>query len=172
MLHKRYVFIFLSFISFFLLTSCSVSEEEVQKQAEQFFQQKMEEEETKEITYEDEKVQLYVPSFTEIERLDDYNILFEREEHVFLLFVHDEMAAETETELLQQLMIEEEPFILEMGTDDGKLGYFIVVETEEDEEYVAIVGYDKFKLTTITNLSDLTDVAELMFDMVKSAATK
>lgn len=158
-------------IPLLLLTGCSVSEEDVQQRAKESFETKMEQEETKPATFEDENIQMYVPSFAKVERLDEYNLLLERDEQIFLLFVHDKYLVSNEEDLLKQLMIDEEPFILEMKTDNEELGYLVVVQSE-DEEYIIIVGYDKYKITTMGSLDDVNDLVDVMLEIVRSAITK
>lgn len=154
-----------------MLGACSISEEEAQQHAKESFVEKMEQEQ-KSITYETNKMSLYIPSFTEIEEVDEYNLILERNGHVYLLFLNDFTDFQSKEELLELLMVEDEPFIFEMlESNNGEMAYLLVTHFSEDE-YKVVVGYGGRKITTITKLTDMNNVADLMFDIVQSAKEK
>ncbi|PIB67789.1 hypothetical protein AOA62_05870 [Pseudomonas sp. 2995-3] len=65
-------------------------------------------------------------------------------------------------------MIEDEPFIVEIDkTEEDKVGYFLVNDFSNNM-YNVVVGYDGVKISTITALDEMNNIAEMMFDIVQS----
>ncbi|WP_218244081.1 hypothetical protein, partial [Pseudomonas sp. 2995-3] len=70
--------------------------------------------------------------------------------------------------ILNELMIEDEPFIVEIDkTEEDKVGYFLVNDFSNNM-YNVVVGYDGVKISTITALDEMNNIAEMMFDIVQS----
>ncbi|WP_307325722.1 hypothetical protein [Evansella vedderi] len=149
------------------LSACNLSQEQVLEHAKESFNEKMNQE-PKTITYETKNMSLYIPSFTEVDVIDEYNLILERNDHVFLLFLNDHTDFESKDDLLELMMLEQDPFIFEIDEVDGEKAYLIVTHFSENE-YKVIVGYNGRKITTITTLQDMNNVAETMFDIVQSA---
>ncbi|MBU9721081.1 MULTISPECIES: hypothetical protein [Bacillaceae] len=160
------LFVVLIVGSFLTFTACAVSEERVLELAQESFAEKMAQE-PKPQTYITDELAMYVPSYTKVNEIDDYNLILERDGHIFLLFLNDFVEYGDREDVLEELMIEEEPFILEMKKNGDEVGYFVVTE-QPDGEFTIVVGYDGVKITTITDLSNINNIAEMMFDIVHS----
>ncbi|MDG5787045.1 hypothetical protein QA612_06030 [Evansella sp. AB-P1] len=154
-------------ILFTIVSACNVSEEQVREHASKTFSEKIEQEK-KTTTYNTDELSIYIPSFTEVDVVDEYNIILERDNHVFLLFLNDFTSYDSEEELLEEMMVYEEPFIIEMGETEGKLAYLIVTDFGDFDEYRIVVGYGGRKITTISTLGELNNVAQIMYDIVQS----
>ncbi|SDZ29096.1 hypothetical protein SAMN05421736_10950 [Evansella caseinilytica] len=150
-----------------LLSACAVSEESALEHAKSLFADKIVQEK-KTTSYENSDISFYVPSFTEVSVVDDYNIVMEQGDHILLLFLNDKQKYENEEELLNELLIESDPLIIEIGEHGGEQGYFVAAPYEEEEQYKLVVGYNGAKVTTVTTLSEMNDIAEMMFDIVQS----
>lgn len=149
-----------------VISACGISEERAQELAESFFEEKITQE-PKTITYETENISLYIPSYTEVDEVDEHNLILERNGHVFLLFLNDYTDFETKEELLEFMMIDKDPFIIHMDEVEGETTYLVVTNFSEGE-YKVVVGHNGNKITTITTLSELNNVSPLMFDIVQS----
>ncbi|WP_096189775.1 hypothetical protein [Evansella halocellulosilytica] len=150
-----------------LLAACNVSEASVAEDNEEMFQEKMVQEKM-EPNVEEGDLSIYIPATLDREVVDEFNIEFTRNDQVFLLFLNDQTDYDSEEALLDELMInEEDPITLELDEEDGKFGYLVVAEFDE-ESYRVVVGYEGAKLTTISSLENVNDDAEMMFDIVKS----
>ncbi|MBU9713729.1 hypothetical protein [Evansella tamaricis] len=151
----------------FVMGACAVSEEQVLELAQDSFEKKMSQE-RKEHTYTTEdEVSFYIPSYMEVTEIDEYNILLHHDENLFLLFVNDFIEYDSKEVLMEELLLEEDPFIIMLDQLEGKSSY-LVVTTHSQDEFQVVVGYDGVKLTTITSLKEMIDTAEMMFDIAQS----
>ncbi|MCD8509983.1 MAG: hypothetical protein LRY73_09030 [Bacillus sp. (in: Bacteria)] len=149
-----------------VVSACSISEERAQELAETFFEEKITQE-PKTITYESDNISLYIPSYTDVDEVDEHNLILERSGHTYLLFLNDVTDFQSKEELLDFMMVEEDPFIFHMDEVDGKTTYLVVTEFSE-EDYKVVVGHNGNKITTITTLRELNNVSTIMFDIVQS----
>ncbi|ADU31530.1 hypothetical protein [Evansella cellulosilytica] len=154
-----------------IVSGCSISKEDAQQFASNSFASKLEQE-AKSATHELDDISLYIPSYTTVEEIDEFNVLLERSNHILLLFLNDIVENKTKEGILETLLIEDDPFIFESGeTTEGNLAYLVVTELEEDM-YSVIVGYNGYKITTLSSLSDMNNISEMMFDIVRSIEEK
>ncbi|MFA9559069.1 hypothetical protein ACERII_17300 [Evansella sp. AB-rgal1] len=167
MISGKIVKLTMLFLVVAVLSACNISEEQVQQHASDSFEEKLNQEK-KTTTYKTNDIELYIPSFTEVEVLDEYNLVLERENHLYLLFLNDLPYFESREQLLEEVMVESEPFIFKkLKTEEGHGAYLIVTEFD-DEQYRVVVGYNGVKITTICTLAEMNSTAELMYDIVQS----
>ncbi|UCZ52324.1 hypothetical protein LGQ02_15955 [Bacillus shivajii] len=150
-----------------LLVACNVSEASVADDSAETFMEKMNQEKM-EPTYDEGDLSIYIPNSLDVHIVDEYNIELTRNNQPFLLFLNDQVVYESKQSLLDELMVDEEDtIILEKAEENGEQGYIIATHFDE-EHYRVVVGYNKAKVTTISELENIHDDIDMMFDIVQS----
>lgn len=102
----------------------------------------------------------------------DHNVVIERSNETFVLFHHRNEEAGNDviysmtTNSNDQIWMVNETF-----EDDGRFGYVLLRELE-DEKYEIVTGIDHVKMTTVSELEDVSSNAKWMMETVRSAEWK
>lgn len=155
-------------VTFFavLLTACAMTDEQVVEQAKKNLDQKLEET-PQEPTFENDDVSFYAPVDVEVEFIDEHNYVLDRDGQVFLLFLDDKTNHDDITSVLDELYLENEPVLAELTVQDGQQVYMVIAEFN-DGNYKVVTGFNGAKVTSIMEISQISDRADMMFDVVHS----
>lgn len=157
---------FLSAVVLFILSGCMQSSEEIKKETiektEEAF--KNEKQKTNETT---EQFSYYLPEDFEVEETKKFNVLLEKGNQSFILFVNQN--EEESSKVSYETLVEQykDPFISETFEQDDQFGYLFAVEVDKNL-YEVTVGMGGTKLTTESEAHNLHDHAQVMMEIVKS----
>ena len=117
-------------------------------------------------------ISFYLPFGAEIEKESPYNIIISKSSDTFILFTNPQ--EDKDSELLYKMAINDKENLVKHGTfkEDDRLGYYVIKELPDTEEYELIVGVGGTKVTTQSELEDLADNAEMMMKMATSVKHK
>ncbi|PFA69652.1 hypothetical protein CN378_02470 [Bacillus sp. AFS015802] len=113
-------------------------------------------------------ISFYLPFGAEIEKESPYNIIISKSSDTFILFTNPQ--EDQDSELLYKMAINDKKSLVKHGTfkEDDRLGYYVIKELPDTEEYELTVGVGGTKVTTQSALEDLSDNAEMMMKMAAS----
>jgi hypothetical protein len=160
-LGKVLVFIFLSLVG--LLAGCASIEDESKETVaavEDVFKAQPEK-----TNNENGNVSFYMPSTMEIEKKDENNVILQNGNQTFILFVNPN--EERTSDVLYNSVDAKEFAIDKTYTDKERFGYVKVFEIE-DKLYLVTVGIGGIKMTTETKVSDISESATEMMQIVSS----
>ncbi|WP_338788912.1 hypothetical protein [Metabacillus sp. FJAT-53654] len=166
----RQLTLVLSLLLTFLLLGCTVSDEELTKttidNTKQAFKDSPQDtnEHTKLFSY-------YLPEEFSVKETKKYNVLLEKGNMSYLLFVNENEEANSKVSYDTLVEKYEKPFISETFQDKERFGYLFVNNLEKNT-YEVTVGIGGTKLTTEAKANDVSDAAKNMMDIVKSVQKK
>lgn len=155
------VFIFLSLVG--LLAGCASIEDESKETVaavEDVFKAQPEK-----TNSENGDVSFYLPSTMEIEEKDENNVILQNGNQTFILFVNPN--EERTSDVLYNSVDAKEFAIDKTYTDKERFGYVKAFEIE-DKLYLVTVGIGGVKMTTETKVSDISESATEMMQIVSS----
>lgn len=165
---RTWKFLFLLTLLLSLLAGCASSLEDrsasgVIAAKEAFFAN------DKDQTEEIEGNKLYKPAgFTISEKSDAFNIIFNKGNETFLLFINPN--EKDDSRLFYDLLLADkgkEIVAEETFTDDGDFG-FVAISRNDDESTELIVSVGGAKMTTITKKTNLENEVKVMMQVVRS----
>ncbi|MBN8192033.1 hypothetical protein JI667_07730 [Bacillus sp. NTK074B] len=117
-------------------------------------------------------ISFYLPFGAEIEKESPYNIIISKDSDTFILFTNPQ--EDKDSELLYKMAINDKESLVKNGTfkEDDRLGYYVIKELPDTEEYELTVGVGGTKVTTQSQMKDLADNAEMMMKMAASVKHK
>ncbi|KIL46371.1 hypothetical protein [Jeotgalibacillus campisalis] len=149
-----------------VIVACSPSIEEEKKktidEVKEIFQ-----DQPKNTNEEIDELSFRLPFNTSIEEEDQHNIVLEKGNDPFVLFHHRNTEAGNESVYHMTTATEESWLVNETFTEDGRFGYVLVRQVEE-EKYELVTGADYVKLTTVSSLGDLSKKAKWMMETARS----
>lgn len=114
---------------------------------------------------ENGEVSFYLPSTMKIEKKDENNIILQKENQTFILFVNPK---EEQTSDVEYKSIDAEKFAVDHTyTDKERYGYVKAFEIE-DKQYLVTVGIGGIKMTTEMKLGEMSETASEMMKIVSS----
>jgi hypothetical protein len=113
-------------------------------------------------------ISFYLPFGAEIEKESPSNIIISKSSDTFILFTNPQ--EDKDSELLYKMAINDKESLVKHGTfkEDNRLGYYVIKELPDTEDYELTVGVGGTKVTTQSQLKDLADNAEMMMKMAAS----
>jgi nitrous oxide reductase accessory protein NosL len=117
-------------------------------------------------------INFYLPFGAKIEKESPNNIIISKSSDTFILFTNPQ--ENKDSELLYKMAISDNENLLKHGTfkEDNRLGYYVIKELPDTEEYELMVGVGGTKVTTQVELDDLADHAEMMMKIAASVKHK
>ncbi|MCA1057399.1 hypothetical protein LCL96_00530 [Rossellomorea aquimaris] len=117
-------------------------------------------------------ISFYLPFGAEIEKESPNNIIISKSSDTFILFTNPQ--EDKDSELLYKMAINDKETLVKHGTfkEDDRLGYYVIKELPDTEEYELTVGVGGTKVTTQSQVKDLADNAEMMMKMAASVKHK
>lgn len=155
------------FMFFAILSACSASIAEEQVVATEAASTVFSEEQTVEVNQESEGIEFYLPSDAAVKKTTENNIVFEKKGKVFILFINSHEGPNSQVVYQSTRSQGADYFVDETFQKDGKFG-FILLQENEEESYEVTIGVGGVKATTITSVKELTEDVELMMEIVKS----
>ncbi|MGG3914965.1 hypothetical protein [Rossellomorea vietnamensis] len=113
-------------------------------------------------------ISFYLPFGAKIEKESPYNIIISKSSDTFILFTNPQ--EDKDSELLYKMAINDKDSLVKHGTfkEDNRLGYYVIKELPDTEEYELTVGVGGTKVTTQSEMKDLADNAEMMMKIAAS----
>ncbi|MFS0864504.1 hypothetical protein [Fredinandcohnia sp. 179-A 10B2 NHS] len=156
------------FLSFFivigLLTGCSSIEDETKETiaaVEETFKGKAEEANSK-----NEDISFYIPSTMKIEEREENNVIINKDDQTFILFVNPVEPANSDV-MYKSIESKKKFSVDKTFTDKERFGYVKVYEIDE-KLYLVSVGIGGVKMTTEAKLSEVSESAKEMMTVVSS----
>lgn len=154
-----------------MLVGCTITEEETIDKGLETYVSELSQQENETNTEEGQAAFYLPPQFEVSETIDEYNIVLEHEEQVYVFF-HEPNEPQTSTVLLERDKLEEQEFLLfEEVTTDEYVSFLMIQEEEEDQLLVA-VALGGAKVSTLSTYEMLVDDIEAMTEIVQSYETK
>ncbi len=114
---------------------------------------------------ENGEISFYLPSSMKIEKKDENNIILQKGNQTFILFVNPN---EEQTSDVMYKAIDEKEFAVDQSyTDKERFGYVKAFEIE-DKQYLVSVGIGGIKMTTEVKLGEMSESASEMMKIVSS----
>lgn len=110
-------------------------------------------------------ISFYLPTTMKIEDKDENNVILQKGDQTFILFVNPNEARTSD--VLYNAVDAKEFAVDQTYTDKERFGYVKVFELE-DKLYLVTVGIGGIKMTTETKVSDISESAEEMMKIVSS----
>ncbi|WP_142255376.1 hypothetical protein [Bacillus sinesaloumensis] len=110
-------------------------------------------------------VSFYLPTTMNIEEKDENNVILQKGDQPFILFVNPN--EEASSEVMYNEIDSEEFIINKTFTDKDRFGYIKAFE-KEDKLYLVTVGIGGVKMTTEAKVSELSESATEMMTVVSS----
>ncbi|MGM0752686.1 MAG: hypothetical protein ACQET6_12180 [Bacillota bacterium] len=113
-------------------------------------------------------IRFYLPFGAKIEKESPNNIIISKSSDTFILFTNPQ--EQKDSELLYKMAISDNKNLVKHGTfkENNRLGYYVIKDLPDTEEYELIVGVGGTKVTTQAGMDDLADHAEMMMKMAAS----
>ncbi|MEH7387264.1 hypothetical protein V7147_17885 [Bacillus sp. JJ1521] len=114
---------------------------------------------------ENGEVSFYLPSTMKIEKKDENNMILQKGDQTFILFVNPN---EERTSDVEYKAIDAKEFAVDQTyTDKERYGYVKAFEIK-DKQYLVTVGIGGIKMTTEVKLSEMSESASEMMKIVSS----
>ena len=154
-----------------MLFACSATiegeKEKTLEDVEQIFNK-----EPKKTNEDIDELSFRLPFTASIVEESDHNVVIERSNETFVLFHHlNEEAGNDVVYSMTTNSNEDDWMINETFEEDGQFGYVLLRELGE-EKYELVTGIDHVKMTTISELGDVSKNAKWMMETVRSAQWK
>lgn len=114
-----------------------------------------------------EQFSFYLPENYKVEKEDKYNVILAKGAQRYILFVNENEEENSQVSYDTLVKQYENPFISKTFKKNDKLGYLFVHELDS-KKYEVTVGIGGTKLTTETELKNITEDARNMMDIVSS----
>ncbi|WP_010678460.1 hypothetical protein [Bacillus timonensis] len=114
---------------------------------------------------ENDGISFYLPSTMKIEEKVENNVILQKGDQTFILFVNPN--EKRTSEVLYEAVDAKEFEVDKTYTDKERFGYVKVFEIE-DNQYLVTVGIGGIKMTTETKVSDISESAGEMMKIVSS----
>ncbi|TDL34277.1 hypothetical protein E2R51_00740 [Jeotgalibacillus sp. S-D1] len=150
------------------LFACSASIEDEKKKTledvEHIFN-----EEAKKTNEETDEISFRLPFTASVAEESEHNVIIERSNNTFVLFHHRNDEAGNDVIYNMTTGSTEEPWLVnETFEEEGRFGYVLLRQV--DEEQVEIVtGINDVKMTTVSEVKDVSSNAKWMMETVRSA---
>lgn len=166
---NHYKALMLIVIAILLLTGCSSSFQEEQKEA-QIAVENAFKENPKETNNENKDIEYYLPFGFEIEEETPNNIILKNGSKTYILFYNPQEDANSNV-VLNATVQQKEYEINETFEHDKKLGYFLVNKINDQENEVT-VGIGGVKVTSEVKTKSMKSDAETMMKIANSVKVK
>ncbi|MEH7238968.1 hypothetical protein [Bacillus sp. JJ1562] len=114
---------------------------------------------------ENGEVSFYLPSTMKIENKDEYNVILQKGDQAFILFINP--IEERTSDVLYKEIAAKEFVVDQSFTDKERYGYVKAFENK-DKLYFVTVGIGGVKMTTEVKVSEMSESASEMMEIVSS----
>jgi hypothetical protein len=161
------------FISLLFLAGCSLSIEDATEKTVSTVEKSFVDKEM-EASEESEAFSYYLPIQFSIETETENNIVFTNKKQTYVLFVNPYEPYDSEVVYDSTKSNYENLELDHTMTEDGKLGYILISQVEEEEEefYEVTVGVGGVKMTTVADTQNMEASAKTMMEIVSSVKVK
>jgi len=111
------------------------------------------------------EISFYLPSTMDIEKKDENNVILQKGDQTFILFVNPNEARTSD--VMYNAIVEEEFTIDQTFSDNERFGYIKAFEIE-NKLYLVTVGIGGIKMTTEAKVSEISESASEMMKIVSS----
>ncbi|AJD91820.1 hypothetical protein JMA_25030 [Jeotgalibacillus malaysiensis] len=163
---KKHLFILFIIFTSAVLAACNTTiEQEREKSLEEVEEIFLDEAERPNTELDD--LEVHLPYNAEIAETSDHNAVIEKSNETFVLFHHLNEEAGNDVIYTMTEAAEEEWLVNETFEEKDRFGYVLLRQVDE-ESYELTTGMDYTKMTTITNLEDISSNAKWMMETVRS----
>ncbi|WP_188206466.1 hypothetical protein [Alkalibacillus aidingensis] len=164
---SRMKIIIVAWLSLFVLTACTQSTEDVLNEADKHLKDVFLSNEQIDTNYSFKQFDIYKPDELEVVETSDHNIIFSNGNQPFVLLINE--FESPNSKWFYNQISEEDSLHLRTYESDDAFAYLHAVEREDENEgYEIHVGIGGVKMSTITEVRQMSEDVEMMIQMIKS----
>jgi len=166
MRRKDFFVVMCMLITIGILAGCGPSIEEVSTETTTLVEQAFNDNPTKPNNTK-ESLSYYLPADMAVESEEENNIILKQGEQLFILFVNPNEPKNSQVMYESILSDTDKTIVNETFSNDSKFGY-VHVEELDDDNYEVSVGVGGVKMTTTSELKNVSELAQQMMVIVSS----